>query len=329
MWYSQPKMEEIIKKVINYHLTDGILEGVLERDGSIYVMVEVQSKIDEELSNTIEKELIDQLKVPIKLCFTQTKVERKRSAKVKKKIDGVKKVIMICSGKGGVGKSTISSYLAYYLGLSGYKVGLLDSDIYGPSIHRIFGIDDEIQIRDGKFIPHERFGVKLMSMGFIVKSDDALVWRGPMVTKTLNQMLLQTDWQHKKFLVKSPLDYLIIDTPPGTGDVHLSLAENYEIDGAIVVSTPQSLAIANAHRSVDMLQKLGIKLLGIVENMAYITQPDGSKHYIFSEGNIEKYVEEKGLKVLASIPIIPQVSNGEIIDSQIVKNLFRDLIMSL
>ncbi len=322
-------MEETIKKVINYHLRDGKLEGILERDGSIYVMVEVQSKVDNTLSNTIEKELIEQLKVPIKLCFTQTKVERKRSVKVKKKIDGVKKVIMICSGKGGVGKSTISSYLAYYLSLSGYKVGLLDSDIYGPSIHRIFGIDDEVQIRDGKFIPHERFGVKLMSMGFIVKSDDALVWRGPIVTKTLNQMLLQTDWEHKKFLVKSYLDYLIIDTPPGTGDVHLSLAENYEIDGAIVVSTPQSLAIANAHRSVDMLQKLGIKLLGIIENMAYITQPDGSKNYIFSKGKIEKYVEERGLKVLASIPIIPQVSNGEIIDSQIVKNLFRDLIMSL
>ena len=320
-------MEEQIKKIINFHLRNAILDGILERDGALYIMVEVQSRVDEKLSNVVEKELIDQLKLPIKLCLTQTKVEKKRPEKVKKKIPGVKKVIMVCSGKGGVGKSTISSYLAYYLGLSGYKVGLFDSDIYGPSVQKIFGVDSEVEIKDGTFVPYEKFGVKLMSMGFIVKSDDALVWRGPMVTKTLNQMLLQTDWQYRKMLIKSDLDYLIIDTPPGTGDVHLSLAENYEIDSAIVVSTPQNLAIANAHRSVDMLQKLGIELLGIVENMAYILGKDGSKNYIFGEGNVEKYSAERSLKLLASIPIIPELST--IIDSEILKNKFQDLIKVL
>lgn len=325
-------MEEQIKKIINYHLRNAILDGMVEKDGALYIMVEVQSRVDERLSNLVEKELIDQLKLPIKLCLTQTKVDKKRPEKVKKKIPGVKKVIMICSGKGGVGKSTISSYLAYYLGLSGYKVGLFDSDIYGPSVQKIFGVDSEVEIKDGKFVPHEKFGLKLMSMGFIVKSDDALVWRGPMVTKTLNQMLLQTDWQYRKMLVKSDLDYLIIDTPPGTGDVHLSLAENYEIDGAIVVSTPQNLAIANSHRSVDMLQKLGIELLGVVENMAYILGKDGSKNYIFGEGNVEKYSGERGLKLLTSIPIIPELStiiDSEILKDKILKDKFTDLIKVL
>lgn len=322
-------MKEKIEKILNSQLRHATLDQLVERDGVLYIMVEVQSRVDEKLSNAVEKELIDRLKVPLKLCLTQTKVEKKRQEKVKKKIPGVKKVIMICSGKGGVGKSTISSYLAYYLGLSGYKVGLFDSDIYGPSVQKIFGVDAEVEIKDGKFFPHEKFGVKLMSMGFIVKSDDALVWRGPMVTKTLNQMLLQTDWQYRKMLIKSDLDYLIIDTPPGTGDVHLSLAENYEIDGAIVVSTPQNLAIANAHRSVDMLQKLGIKLLGIVENMAYILGRGGSEEYIFGEGNVKTYAAERGLSLLSSIPIIPEVSIGNIIGSDILKDKFKDLIKVL
>lgn len=320
-------MEIQITQVINQYLENATLNGLLERDGALYIMVEVQSKINDTLSNNIEKELIKVLQIPIKLCFTQTQTQKKKPIKVKQKIAGVKKVIMICSGKGGVGKSTVSAHLAYYLQLAGYKVGLFDADIYGPSIDRIFNIDSELEIKDGKFIPNEKLGVKLMSMGFIVKSDDALVWRGPIVTKTLNQMLLQTDWRHRTLLTRSDLDYLIIDTPPGTGDVHLSLAENYEINGAIIVSTPQTLAIANAHRSVDMLQKLNITLLGIIENMAYILDKDESKNYIFSEGNIKQYANKMGLELLGSIPIIPAISNGEIVEN--IKALFNDIINSI
>jgi ATP-binding protein involved in chromosome partitioning len=320
-------MQKQITKIITKYLKNAVLDGVFERDGALYIMVEVQSKIDDLLSNTVEKELMKELKIPIKLCFTQTQPEKKKATKVKKTIPGVKKVIMICSGKGGVGKSTISAYLAYYLQLSGYKVGLFDADIYGPSVQKIFSVDKELKIKDGNFIPHEKFGVKLMSMGFIVKSDDALVWRGPMVTKTLNQMLLQTDWQQRNLLIKSDLDYLIIDTPPGTGDVHLSLAENYEIHGAIVVSTPQALAIANAHRSVDMLEKLNVKLLGIIENMAYVIEKDGTRNYIFSEGNVKQYAYKMGLALLTSIPIIPAISDGEIVDN--IKALFDDVMLCI
>lgn len=301
-------MQEQIIKIINKYLHNAILDSLLDRDGALYIMVNVQSKVDDILSNTIKQELITELHIPIKLCFTENKSTKKRPTKAKHKITGVKKVIMICSGKGGVGKSTISSHLAYYLQSSGYRVGLFDSDIYGPSMQKIFNIDKELDIKNGKFIPHEKFGIKLMSMGFIVQSHDALVWRGPMVTKTLNQMLLQTDWNDGKY----DLDYLIIDTPPGTGDVHLSLAENYEIDGAIIVSTPQSLAIANAHRSVDMLQKLNIKLIGVIENMAFLIEKDGSKNYIFGKNNVSKYAHNMNLKLLATIPVISEISTSNI-----------------
>ncbi len=295
-------MKEKIQSIIDEKIKNSRVYDLLEKNDILYIMIDIQTPVEQKLSISLEKLISDQLQVKTKLCLTQIKSQQTKQIKVKRKIPGVKKVIMICSGKGGVGKSTISSYLAYCLSLTRHKVGLFDSDIYGPSIGKIFNIEDEIKIQDGRFIPHEKFGVKLMSIGFIVKSDDALVWRGPMVTKTLSQMLLQTNWKE--------LDYLIIDTPPGTGDVHLSLAENYEIDGAIVVSTPQSLALANAHRSVDMLEKLKINLLGIVENMAYIINQDSSKNFIFGEGNIENYSADKRLKLLAQIPIIQEISQS-------------------
>ena len=293
------------------------IDSLLEKNGILYVMAEVQSKVDDSIASAIEEDIIDKVKIPIKLCLTYNK--KKELEKKKRRIPGPKKIIIVCSGKGGVGKSTVSAHLAYYLTEAGYRVGLFDSDIYGPSIHKIFEINSEVEINDGKFIPHEMLGIKLMSMGFIIQADDALVWRGPMVTKTLNQMLLQTDWQE--------LDYLIIDTPPGTGDVHLTLAENYEIDGAILVSSPQTLAIANSHRSLDMLQKLNINLLGIVENMAYITNADGSINYIFGQGNIERYSQERELPILATFPLIQEISNCVIVKG--LDGLFSNIIKNL
>jgi ATP-binding protein involved in chromosome partitioning len=312
---------EEITKILTEAIGDIKIENILEKSGTLYVMAEVQSKIEDNLANEIEKDIANRIKAPVKLCLTYTKKNNsgKKNLNKKKKIEGVENVIIICSGKGGVGKSTISAHIAYYLMEAGYKVGLFDSDIYGPSIPKIFDIKSQVEIDSGKFIPHERFGIKLMSMGFIIEADDALVWRGPMVTKTLNQMLLQTDW--------GKLDYLIIDTPPGTGDVHLSLAENYEIDGAIIVSSPQTLAIVNSHRSLDMLQKLDIKLFGVVENMAYIENSDGSKNYIFGKGNLEKYANDRSLPILATLPLIPEISNCKIVTS--LGRFFEKLIKTL
>ncbi len=321
-------IKDRIKKVIQSgfaYKTDEIIE----KEEIFYVMIDVKTSVDEKIAKDIEKKISDELNIKTKICFIQSQITKK-NVKLKQKIPGIKKIILVCSGKGGVGKSSIASNIAYYLSIAGHKVGLFDADIYGPSIQKIFGVDEEVKIKDGSFIPHEKAGVKLMSMGFIVKSDDALVWRGPMVTKTLNNMLLHTDWHHKNFIgIKSELDYLVIDTPPGTGDVHLSLAENYVIDGAVIVSTPQEIALSNAHRSVDMLKKLNIKVFGIIENMAYLINSDNSKNYIFGSGNVKRYAIENGLRLLATIPLIPEMSksfdSGDVSGGDFATEDFKDL----
>ncbi len=301
----QDRIIELIQNTFLYKVSE-----IVEKEGGLYVMVDVDAQVNQKIAQDIEKKILDELNIKTTICFIQNKITKKNK-KLKQKVAGVKKIILVCSGKGGVGKSSISANIAYYLSLAGYKVGLFDADIYGPSIQKIFGIEEEVKIKDDSFIPHIKMGVKLMSMGFIVKSNDALVWRGPMVTKTLNNMLMHTDWSHKNVIgMKSELDYLVIDTPPGTGDVHLSLAENYVIDGAVIVSTPQEIALSNAHRSVDMLKKLNIRVLGMIENMAYLINLDGSKNYIFGTGNVERYANANGLNLLATIPLIPEMSKS-------------------
>jgi ATP-binding protein involved in chromosome partitioning len=296
---------ELIKKIFQYKVSE-----IIEKEGGLYVMIDVDAPVSQKIAQDIERKILDELSIKIIVCFIQNKITHKNK-KLKQKVPGVKKIILVCSGKGGVGKSSISANIAYYLSLAGHKVGLFDADIYGPSIQKIFGVDEEVQIKNDSFIPPNKMGIKLMSMGFIVNSGDALVWRGPMVTKTLNNMLMHTDWSHKNLIgIRSELDYLVIDTPPGTGDVHLSLAENYIIDGAVVVSTPQDIALSNAHRSVDMLQKLNIRVLGMIENMAYLVNPDGSKNYVFGTGNIAKYANANGLNLLATIPLMPEMSKS-------------------
>ncbi len=232
----------------------------------------------------------------------------RKQKKQRIQIPNVKKTIMVCSGKGGVGKSSVSANIAMFLQMAGYNVGLLDADIYGPSIQQIFGITDNPIIQNNVFLPQKKHGINIMSMGFIMNTNDALVWRGPMVTKMLYQLLMGTDWRLVKLqLMKSELDFLVIDTPPGTGDVHLSLIENYIIDGAVIVSTPQKLALLNAHKSVDMLHKLNVKILGIIENMSYIVS-DEQKKFIFGEGHVAKYSTEHSIPLLGTIPFIPEMS---------------------
>ena len=176
--------------------------------------------------------------------------------KVKIKLPDIQRMLVVGSGKGGVGKSTVAANLAISLAELGHKVGILDADIYGPSIPRIFNIKEKPEIKDGLLIPFEKYGLKIMSMGFLVPEESALVWRGPMLTKAVHQLFKMTLWA----TTQDPLDYLIIDTPPGTGDIHLSVAENYEIDGAIVVTTPQALALIDAFKTVDMFKKLQINI---------------------------------------------------------------------
>ncbi len=209
---------------------------------------------------------------------------------------GVKKIIIVASGKGGVGKSTIAVNLAIALASQGQKVGIADVDIYGPSLPTLLGMNAKPTLQGDKMIPLEKYGIKAMSIGFLVKEEDPLVWRGPMTTKMLYQLLRTTSWNHDG----KELDYLILDTPPGTGDVHLSLAENYKIDGAIIVTLPQELSVKDARKSIAMYQKLNVPVLGLVENMSFYAASGKS---IFGKGGADKLAKEFGIKVLASIPI--------------------------
>ena len=235
----------------------------------------------------------------------------KKTPKQKTRLDNIKNIILVASGKGGVGKSTVASNIAICLAESGYKVGLLDSDVYGPSIPRIFNINQKPEIINGLIQPHEEQKIKLMSMGFLVPEGSALVWRGPMLTKAIHQLFKLTNWGN--------LDYLIVDTPPGTGDIHLSIAENYLIDGTVVVTTPQKLALIDAFKAVDMFHRLNIKILGIIENMSYLTNTiNGQNEYIFGKSNIQNYCTDKDIKFLGSLPISQELASEMLITN--IKN---------
>ncbi|MCK0142401.1 Mrp/NBP35 family ATP-binding protein [Aliiroseovarius sp. F20344] len=213
-------------------------------------------------------------------------------------VPGVTNVVAIASGKGGVGKSTLSSNLAVALAKQGRKVGLLDADILGPSQPRMMGTTQRPSSPDGdKLIPVEAHGVKMMSIGLMLKSDrEAVVWRGPMLMGALQQMLFQVDW--------APLDVLIIDLPPGTGDVQLTLAQKSQITGAIVVSTPQDVALLDARKAIDMFGKVNVPILGLVENMStYVCPSCGHEAHLFGHGGVRDEAAELGAPFLGEIPL--------------------------
>ena len=223
-------------------------------------------------------------------------------------IPGVKNIIAVSSGKGGVGKSTIAANLAVGLSDLGYKVGVIDADIYGPSMPIMFGLEGETPTTvnvDGKskIKPLENYGVKLLSIGFFAQSQQAVVWRGPMASKALNQLLWDTHW--------GELDYLVVDLPPGTGDIHLSLVQSIPLTGAVVVSTPQHIALADAQKGVNMfrMDSIDVPVLGMVENMSYFTPeelPD-NKYYIFGKEGAKGLAKQMDIDLLAEIPIVQSI----------------------
>ncbi len=221
------------------------------------------------------------------------------------KIDlpNVKNIIAVASGKGGVGKSTVSVNLAVSLAASGAKVGLIDADLYGPSIPTLFGLQNvKPEVKDKKIMPIEKFGVKLMSIGFLVDPETALIWRGPMASSAIRQLISDVDWQE--------LDYLIFDLPPGTGDIQLTLVQALPLTGAVVVTTPQDVALADVSKAVTMFRKVDVSILGVVENMSWYELPDGSKDYIFGKGGGEKFAKINALPFLGSIPISSKIREG-------------------
>jgi len=222
-----------------------------------------------------------------------------------------KHVIAIGSGKGGVGKSTVSLNIALALAKDGAKVGLLDADIYGPNIPRMLGLDRLPETPEGQKIkPADAFGLKVVSIGFLVQAGQPLIWRGPMLHSAIQQFITDFDW--------GDLDYLVVDLPPGTGDVQLSLTQSLPISGAVIVTTPQQVAIDDAFRAVNMFEKLETPLFGIVENMSYYEMPDGSRQFIFGENGGERLSTQAGVRFLGRIPLDPKIGIGGDIGSPIV-----------
>ncbi len=224
------------------------------------------------------------------------------------RLNNVKNIIAVVSGKGGVGKSTIAANLAVALAQSGAKVALCDCDIYGPSVPIMFGLEGktpfvrQVGNRD-MMIPFDQYGVKINSIGFLVPAEQAIVWRGPMASKAMQQLVFDSDWDET--------DYLILDMPPGTGDLHLTLVQHLSVTGVVVVTTPQKVALADARKGAEMFRtpQINVPILGIVENMAYFVPDDlpDRKYYIFGEGGGKRMAEEMGVELLGQVPIVEQV----------------------
>ena len=218
------------------------------------------------------------------------------SKKLKLPINGVKKIIAVSSAKGGVGKSTIAVNLAIALKKLNYKVGILDADIYGPSIPQMLGISEKPKSEDGKnLIPISKYGLQCMSIGFLVDQDTAMIWRGPMVISAIKTFTSSVVWDS--------LDYLVIDLPPGTGDALLTFSQEILIDGVVVVSTPQEIALLDANRGIKMFQKMGVNILGIIENMSSFTSEDGKEHFIFGKDGAKNMSENLNINLLGVVPI--------------------------
>jgi ATP-binding protein involved in chromosome partitioning len=214
-----------------------------------------------------------------------------------KVLPNVKNVVAVASGKGGVGKSTVAVNLALALVAEGARVGILDADIYGPSQPMMLGIDGKPQTTDGKTLePMENYGVQASSIGFLIDADQPMVWRGPMVTQALQQLLGQTNWKD--------LDYLVVDMPPGTGDIALTLAQQVPVTGAVVVTTPQDIALIDAKKGLRMFEKVGVPILGLVENMAvHVCSKCGHTEHIFGTGGAVAMAQQYGVEVLGSLPL--------------------------
>ena len=267
--------------------------------------LQARKKLEVSILKTLHQEVYEKAKININVTVKKAPVEEPIKGEPVPDIDSI---IAISSGKGGVGKSTVTANLAIALAQMGCKVGVLDADIYGPSIPMMFDMEGarplSVQV-DGvsKMEPIENYGVKVLSIGFFTKPDQAVIWRGPMATKALKQLIFDAAWGN--------LDFLLIDLPPGTGDIHLSIVQSLPLDGAVVVSTPQSVALTDARKGIAMFQQenINVPILGVIENMAYFTPaelPD-HKYYIFGERGAEYLAADKKVPFLGALPLIQSI----------------------
>src|ERR1700734_861132 len=285
----------------------GLIQGLVLRDGHVGFALEVpgsRGRAAEPLRKAAEDAVSA---LPGVLSVTSVLTAHSEPAPARHAppqpaagIEGVAAVIAVASGKGGVGKSTVAVNLALGLSKLGLKVGLLDADIYGPSVPRLLDIKEKPNSDGKKLQPIERYGIKAMSMGFLVKEDEPMIWRGPMVQSAITQMLNDVAW--------APLDVLVVDMPPGTGDAQLTMAQRVPLKGAIIVSTPQDLALIDARKGLAMFQKTRVPILGIVENMSVFVCPHcGGESHIFSHGGGRKTAELMDVPFLGEIPLVPAI----------------------
>jgi len=274
----------------------------------------IKKRAEVDVMKAIHEKVYEKAKIKVNIKVEAPATEKKAPEIKGKPIPGIKNIIAVASGKGGVGKSTVTANLAVTLSKMGFKVGVLDADIYGPSVPIMFDVAAERPLSvnvDGKskMKPVENYGVKILSIGFFTKPNQAVIWRGPMAAKALNQMIFDAAW--------GALDFLLVDLPPGTGDIHLSIMQSLPITGAVVVSTPQNVALADAKKGVAMFQQesINVPVLGIVENMAYFTPQElpNNKYYIFGEQGAKNLSEDLQVPFLGEIPLVQSLrESGDI-----------------
>lgn len=271
--------------------------------------LQARKKTEVEILQTIHRKVYEKAKIKVNIKVEAPAPSPKQTNEIKgKPIPGISNIVAVASGKGGVGKSTVTANLAVTLAKMGFKVGILDADIYGPSIPIMFDVASERPLSvniDGKskMKPVENYGVKVLSIGFFTKPDQAVIWRGPMASKALNQMIFDAAW--------GELDFLLLDLPPGTGDIHLSIMQALPITGSVVVSTPQNVALADAKKGVAMFQQdsINVPVLGIIENMAYFTPAElpENKYYIFGKEGAKHLAEDLQVPFLGELPLVQSI----------------------
>ena len=271
--------------------------------------LQARKKTEVEILQTIHRKVYEKAKIKVNIKVEAPAPKPKQTNEIKgKSIPGISNIVAVASGKGGVGKSTVTANLAVTLAKMGFKVGVLDADIYGPSIPIMFDVASERPLSvniDGKskMKPVENYGVKVLSIGFFTKPDQAVIWRGPMASKALNQMIFDAAW--------GELDFLLLDLPPGTGDIHLSIMQALPITGSVVVSTPQNVALADAKKGVAMFQQdsINVPVLGIIENMAYFTPAElpENKYYIFGKEGAKHLAEDLQVPFLGELPLVQSI----------------------
>ena len=315
------QLEALLRQIIHPETEQNIVDsGFVDRadrgeDGSIAITLRFQKARDpfaQKVKKQVEELMAATFPESSCMVIVREAKPKPRRREQQSTTTEICNIIAVASGKGGVGKSTVTANLAVALRQRGYNVGILDADIYGPSQNKMFGVEgyvpDAERDEEGNeyIIPAQSLGIKVMSIGFFIKPTDALMWRGGMATNALHQLIHQTRW--------GKLDYLLVDLPPGTGDIHLSIINELKISGSVIVSTPQQVAVADVVRGVEMFRhpQVNIHVLGVVENMAWFTPEElpNNRYYLFGKGGAARYAEQAGIDLLGQVPIIQSIMEG-------------------